>query len=141
MPVVASPDRNEIRQQRVSRLRQTAIELGDGNSSQGVALELDRVRHSAKICKPVACGQIEQLDARPRPARRRRDQPNAVTLIHRGSDAAGVGRTDAAPIDVVRCDLRVEKHIGQCRRFRCRECKRGFNERTGTPLNRLGFPE
>jgi putative transposase len=23
------------------------------------------------------------------------------------------------------------------RRFRCRACKRGFNERTGTPYNRL----
>jgi putative transposase len=26
------------------------------------------------------------------------------------------------------------------RRFRCRTCKRGFNERTGTPLNRLQYP-
>jgi putative transposase len=26
------------------------------------------------------------------------------------------------------------------RRFRCRECQRGFNERTGTPFNRLQYP-
>jgi putative transposase len=26
------------------------------------------------------------------------------------------------------------------RRFRCRTCKRGFNERTGTPYNRLQYP-
>jgi putative transposase len=26
------------------------------------------------------------------------------------------------------------------RRFRCRACKRGFNERTGTPYNRLQYP-
>jgi putative transposase len=26
------------------------------------------------------------------------------------------------------------------RRFRCRHCHRGFNERTGTPYNRLQFP-
>jgi hypothetical protein len=26
------------------------------------------------------------------------------------------------------------------RRFRCRSCKRGFNERTGTPFNYLEFP-
>ena len=26
------------------------------------------------------------------------------------------------------------------RRFRCRTCKRGFNERTGTPYNRLKYP-
>lgn len=26
------------------------------------------------------------------------------------------------------------------RRFRCRDCQRGFNERTGTPLNRLQYP-
>jgi putative transposase len=26
------------------------------------------------------------------------------------------------------------------RRFRCRVCKRGFNERTGTPYNRLQYP-
>jgi putative transposase len=27
------------------------------------------------------------------------------------------------------------------RRFRCRPCKQGLNERTGTPLNRLGGRE
>jgi putative transposase len=27
-----------------------------------------------------------------------------------------------------------------CRRFRCRECQHGFNERTGTPFNRLQYP-
>jgi transposase-like protein len=26
------------------------------------------------------------------------------------------------------------------RHFRCGECQRGFNERTGTPLNRLQYP-
>jgi putative transposase len=26
------------------------------------------------------------------------------------------------------------------RRFRCRDCQRGFNERTGTPFNRLQYP-
>jgi putative transposase len=26
------------------------------------------------------------------------------------------------------------------RRFRCRECQGGFNERTGTPINRLQYP-
>jgi hypothetical protein len=26
------------------------------------------------------------------------------------------------------------------RRFRCRKCQRGFNERTGTPFNRLQYP-
>jgi hypothetical protein len=26
------------------------------------------------------------------------------------------------------------------RRFRCRDCRRGFNERTGTPFNRLQYP-
>ena len=26
------------------------------------------------------------------------------------------------------------------RRFRCRTCERGFNERTGTPYNRLQYP-
>src|SRR5512134_250599 len=26
------------------------------------------------------------------------------------------------------------------RRFRCRECQRGFNGRTGTPFNRLQYP-
>ena len=26
------------------------------------------------------------------------------------------------------------------RRFRCRGCMRGFNERTGTPFNRLQYP-
>ena len=26
------------------------------------------------------------------------------------------------------------------RRFRCRACKREFNERTGTPFNRLQYP-
>jgi putative transposase len=26
------------------------------------------------------------------------------------------------------------------RRFRCRDCQRGFNERTGTPYNRLQYP-
>jgi putative transposase len=26
------------------------------------------------------------------------------------------------------------------RRFRCRTCNRGFNERTGTPYNRLQYP-
>jgi putative transposase len=26
------------------------------------------------------------------------------------------------------------------RRFRCRDCQRGFNERTGTPYNRLQHP-
>jgi putative transposase len=26
------------------------------------------------------------------------------------------------------------------RRFRCRACQRGFNERTGTPYNRLQYP-
>jgi putative transposase len=26
------------------------------------------------------------------------------------------------------------------RRFRCRDCQREFNERTGTPFNRLQYP-
>jgi transposase-like protein len=26
------------------------------------------------------------------------------------------------------------------RRFRCRDCRRVFNERTGTPFNRLQYP-
>jgi putative transposase len=29
--------------------------------------------------------------------------------------------------------------LGYCR-FRCRDCQRGFNERTGTPFNRLQYP-
>jgi len=35
---------------------------------------------------------------------------------------------------------RSDRTVHGYRRFRCRECKRGFNERTGSALNRLQLP-